>query len=75
MDIVHTIEWCKIDHGYFYSILFLATNDGAKKLVEQFEGKSIDDGAGNGRAAWEAPINKYKKKIEHRPSGQLRSTA
>ena len=58
-DIIHTIERWKIDNSYFYFILFLATNDGAQKLVEQFEGKSIDDGAGDGRAAWEALASKY----------------
>ena len=52
-DIIHTIERWKIDNSYFYSILFLATDEGAQRLVEQFEGKSIDDGAGDGRAAWE----------------------
>ena len=53
VDIIHTIERWKIDNSYFYSILFLATDEGAQRLVEQFEGKSIDDGAGDGRAAWE----------------------
>ena len=38
-DIIQTIERWKIDNSYFYSILFLATNDGAQKLliVEQFD--------------------------------------
>lgn len=58
-DIMLTIERWKIDNNYFYSILFLATNDGAQKLVERYEGKSIDDGAGDGRAAWLALVEKY----------------
>lgn len=29
-------QW-KVDSNYFYSILFLATNDGAQELVEQYE--------------------------------------
>ena len=57
-DMMLTIERWKIDNYYFYSILFLATNDGAQKLVEQYEGISIDDGAGNGRAAWLALVEK-----------------
>ena len=49
--IIHTIERSKIVNSHFYSILFRATNDGAQNLVEQFERKSVDDGAGDRRAA------------------------
>lgn len=47
-DSMQSIERWKIDNSYFYSILFVATNDGAQKLlvVGQFEGKSVIDGAG-----------------------------
>lgn len=60
-DIMRIIERWKIDNIYFYSILFLATNDDAQTLVQQFEGKSIDDGAGDGRAAWLALVEKYNR--------------
>ena len=56
-DIMHIIERRKIDNSYFNCILFFSTNDGAQTLVEQFEPKSIDDGAGDGRAAWEVLVN------------------
>ena len=56
---------------------FFATKDGAQKLVEQFEGTSIDDGAGGGRAAWVALVNKYNgiSNAGHVASYQIRSTA
>lgn len=58
-DTMQTIERSKMENDYFYSSLFLATTDGGLKLVEQFEGKSIDDGACDGRAAWLALVDKY----------------
>lgn len=58
---MHTIERWKNDNSYIYSLLFLATKDDAQRLVEQFEGKSIDDGAGDGGAAWLALVGKYDR--------------
>lgn len=54
---MQTIERWKIDSNYFYSILFLETNDGTQKQVKPLEGKSIDDSTGDGRAAWLALVN------------------
>lgn len=58
-DIIKATERWKIDTNYLHSILFLATHDGAQNLVEQFEGKPIDDGTGDGIAAWVALVNVY----------------
>lgn len=43
MDIIQTIERWTFESNYLCSILFLATNDGAQKIIERFEGKSIDE--------------------------------
>lgn len=60
MDVIQTIERWTVDSNSFYSTRFLATNDGPQKIVEQFEGTSIDVGAGDGRAAWVVLLNNYK---------------
>lgn len=54
-----TIEKCRIDNIYFYSSLFLATNRGAQKVAEPFEGRSIDYGAGDGKAVWPALVDDF----------------
>lgn len=40
-------------------MLFLATTGSACLLVRQFNGRSADDGIGDGQSAWNARVDKY----------------
>ena len=58
LDIAAERRWQQANHD-LWSILFLTTSGSANNVVKKFEGKRLEDGTGNGQAAWNALNEKY----------------
>ena len=58
LDIATERRWQQANHD-LWCILFLTTSGSANNVVKKFEGKRLEDGTGNGQAAWNALNEKY----------------